>query len=717
MNYYAIYLRNTPEPYTWESERDIAVGARVEVFFRGKPKFGIVLHKTTEKPDFKTQKIREVLDEDFLDERYIDLALQIAEENFCSPAKVLNLMIPELFFLRKNPVKYDIFYSLGSEFSDETFQKIRGTKQKAVLQKISQEKTVSEENIRGIASVNTLKTLESKGFIEQKKCSIKTVQKPLKNKKQSHNLNNLQKNIFADVMTSKTPGLIWGVTGSGKTEIYKKISQDFLERHDKNQVLFLIPEIALTPQMIDEFRSLFGENVAVWHSHLTSQEKVQEWARLHSGDARILIGTRSAVLVPLKNPSLIIMDEEHEWTFKNEFAPRYQTHNVVQKISGIFGSKLVFGSATPRTESLHQCQKNSWDLFEIQEKVHQTIPPKIEILNLENEGKKGNNSPISEKLLAEIKRTVSKKEQVVLFLNKRGYAGSTMCKSCGHFFECPNCSANMKLHRSGANQKFICHICGHFEKFPEICPHCQAEDFVFRGWGTQQVEKYLTEALPNIRTIRADRDTVSGKYDFEKILSKFHNHEADILLGTQMIAKGLDFERVTLAGVVLADVGLGLPDFRAEERVFQILTQVSGRAGRRKIPGKILIQTFHPDHQVFQHIRNNDPKGFYNATMSTREKLLLPPFSHFAKITFSNVSKEIALKKSQEFFKVLKKSQEESSDILEISFAPAFFPRIHNKYHFHIIVKGKRKDDLQKFLRNFEIPKEAKIDIDPSSLL
>jgi len=570
-------------------------------------------------------------------------------------------------------------------------------------------KQVAQNNAAHLEKVLSLMIPEK--FLKQQEPKIKAKKDDYKTRP-SFELTELQTQAQDEILASEKPVLLRGVTGSGKTEIYKKIADKILE-DETAQVLMLVPEIALTPQLMAEFAGLFGEDLAVWHSKLSEGEKVRAWWRCHTGEARVLIGARSASLVPLKNPKLIILDEEHEWTYKNEFAPRFWAHEVAEIIAEKFDAKLLFASATPRLESFVKCETGEWTQVDLETRVHETQLPEIFLVDLKQEVKKGNGSPISEHLLEKLQEMLAQKKQAMLFLNKRGFSGSTLCRVCGKNFECPNCSHPMKMHKKGALRKFICHVCGHLESFPHACPDCDTTDFQFKGWGTQQVEQYLQEILPGIRTLRADADSITGKHDFDEMMNAFHDYEADVLLGTQMIAKGLDFERVELVGVILADVGLSLPDFRAEERVFQLLTQVSGRAGRRKNRGEIVIQTFNPDEKIFDYVRQHDSLGFLNWQKKLREDSQLPPFSSFAKITFSHTDKAKALEQAQNWYQSIKNKKIFS----EIFLAPAFFPRSHNKYHFHVLIKANTSLELIDFFTQSEIPDIAKIDLNPVSLL
>ncbi len=733
-----VWIRGVRGIFSWHLEttnkeqraKSKLVGARVIVLFRGRKRVGIVVGVSEQKPEFKTQPIAEIWDQSFIPSSYIQIAKEVAEENFSSLEKVLSLLIPEKFFFSRNPEKRETFYiSSNSESSNL----VRGIKQKLVLGLLQKNKgRLSEEILREQVSLATLQGLVKKGILRLEEGELTSPLAVTDNGKSNIVLNEDQGKALKKIKASQTPTLLFGVTGSGKTEIYKKLAQ---EVSPSGQVLFLLPEIALTPQLIAEFQSIFGGKVAVWHSRLSEGEKIQEWKRVQSGEAKILIGARSAVFVPLQNPELIILDEEHEWTFKNEFAPRFHTIDVVEKIAQKFGSKIVLGSATPRLESFQKCEVGEWVRVDLPKRIGDVLMPQMQFVDLRSEAKRGNYSPLSGALEEELALILKQKKQAVIFLNKRGFSGSTMCKSCGHTFECPNCSNNMKMHRKRNDEfrmtneefkeKFICHVCGHMEGFPRKCPVCGEENFVFRGWGTQMVEDIFKEKFPNIRLFRADADSITGKNDFETLMNKFHNYEADVLLGTQMIAKGLDFERVQLVGIILADVGLSLPDFRAEERVFQILTQVSGRAGRRSERGKIIIQTFNPEEKIFDFVKTHDAGNFLHWQKEVRQKSLMPPFSALAKLTISDVRKEVAFAEAQKVYKILRlklpslQSLPEGEKKIEwdCHFAPAFFPKAHGKYHFHVFVKAPNKKELVSFLAKQALPDGVKIDIDPSSLL
>jgi primosomal protein N' (replication factor Y) len=718
MYFYRIYCRGVNDIFTWGSARGLSLGCRVWVPFRNQRKIGIIIEEVEKPTDFKIRNVLSVLDENFINEKYVNLARKIANDNFSSEISVLNLMLPEKFLVEEAPVKMEISYKLVQPEQDDKadfeqkINKLRGIRQQKTIEILRENEQVDGGFLESKIPKLTLENLIKQGLIIREIGGIKKIKLVEKLVRENDfELTKLQQEVFEKIIKSKLPVLLFGVTGSGKTEIYKKLAKFYTDEKTDAQVLFLLPEIALTTQLIAEFRNVFGEKIALWHSNLSNGEKIQEWARMQSGEAKILIGARSAIFVPMKNPQLIILDEEHEWTYKNEFAPRFWTHDVAEEISRVFGAKLLFGSATPRIESLYNCEQGKWLKTELLQRVFETKLPKVLLVDLANETKKGNYHPISGKLKEEISRVLKAKKQIVIFLNKRGYAGSTMCKACGKTIDCKACERPMKAHRGENGEVLVCHVCGYFEQMSLQCPSCGMKNFEFRGWGTQQVEEELKLMFPEARIVRADADSITKKHDFENLMTEFSKHKADILLGTQMIAKGLDFENVELVGVILADVGLNLPDFRAEERVFQLLTQVSGRAGRRKIQGKIIIQTFNKEEQIFKFVKKHNITGFLQWQQEIRQKLKMPPFANIIKITFSNEDKSMAFVAAKSFFLKTKKAG------FEVHFMPAFFPKMHNKYFFHCLFKTNDLLKFREFLNGIEIPEGARIDINPASVL
>lgn len=711
MQYVGVWLRGVRDIFSWHNGADTLMeGDLVRVPFRRGMRLGLVVSVTSDAPEgFVTKPVTEKVEASFVPPVYMELAHGIAEKHFCPLQKVLSLMVPEGFLKKESPVRREFRYALARNTPDE---EPRGTKEKAVLHAL-EGRELSDTSLRGVASLATIKRLLEKGYIVRTEGNILPARQPTMPTRPMYPLTPEQSAVADAIWAAEKPVLLHGVTGSGKTEVYKTLVANMLRVNEKAQALIIVPEIALTPQLIAEFRSVAPrESLAVWHSHLTENERTQEWERLRTGQARVLIGARSAAMVPLPHVSLIIVDEEHEWTLKNEFSPRYHVREVVEFLARKAGAKCLMGSATPSLESFEAVRRGEYTLCELPHRVHRTLMPHMELINMGGEVITGNTSPISRRLGELMQETVARGSQVVLFLNRRGMFGGTFCGHCGERFHCPNCEALMKIHHHGGRSRMLCHICGTMTNAPTHCPSCGSEDFIFRGWGTQMVEKYLHEAFPALRVLRADADTIRGRSDFENLLEVFHRKEADILLGTQMIAKGLDFESVELVGILLADVGLSLPDFRVEERVFQLLTQVSGRAGRRKNQGRIVMQTFRPDDPIFSFVGAHDLPGFYAHVREGRMRSALPPFSSLVRITFFHPEKEAAYYAARNFADILQVRSK-----YPVLFAPAFIPRTHGKYHFHILLRAPSEAEVLHTLRHVPIPPEAIIDVNPVSVL
>lgn len=426
--------------------------------------------------------------------------------------------------------------------------------------------------------------------------------------------------------------LLHGVTGSGKTEIYIELIEKLLV--DGRSTILLVPEIALTTQMIARFRGCFQESVAVLHSRLASGERLREWLRIRSGEAKIVIGARSAVFAPVVNLGLLIIDEEHETSYKQEEHPRYHTRDIAKWRSEKNHALLLLGSATPSLESYHAALTGEYQLLELPERIGNSRLPDVEVVNMSSELSSGNRLMFSRSLMIEIEGCLSRCEQAILFLNRRGHSTFVSCRSCGYIVKCPHCDISLTYHRT--NNVLRCHYCGYTIQNPSACPECKSNYIRFFGTGTQKVEDELRQLFPNARIARMDYDSTKNKGAHEKILSTFSSGKIDILLGTQMVAKGLDFANVSLVGVIAADTILALPDFRAAERTFQLLTQVSGRAGRHHIAGRVVVQTYLPDHYSIRYAKNHDYVGFYHEESELRRQMNYPPFSKLVLISFSH---------------------------------------------------------------------------------
>ena len=499
--------------------------------------------------------------------------------------------------------------------------------------------------------------------------------------------------VTSQIAQESNPFLLEGVTGSGKTEVYLHIIDKVLKLG--KTAIVLVPEISLTPQMTNRFISRFGEQVAIMHSALSDGEKFDEWRKIKSGQARVVVGARSAIFVPIENIGAIIIDEEHEATYKQESNPRYHARDVALLRAKYHKAVLLMGSATPSIESRARASRGVYQFLQL---THRANPmakiPKVEIVDFRDYVGQQEVSNFTPYLLEKIADRLEKNEQVVLMLNRRGYSSFIMCRDCGYVDECPNCDISLTLHMD--TKTMNCHYCGFEKSIPHTCPNCHSRSIRYYGTGTQKAYDELVEVFPQARILRMDVDTTRQKGAHQRILDKFGNHEADILLGTQMIAKGLDFPNVTLVGVLNADTSLNLPDFRSSERTFQLLTQVAGRAGRAEKEGEVLIQTYNPQHYAIQLAQKQDYEAFYAYEMGIRRQLAYPPYYFTVGLTLSHKDEQTVVRKSFELLQLLR--QQLSDKIKILGPTPKPIARTHNLYHYQIIVKYRFEDNLENVL-------------------
>lgn len=494
------------------------------------------------------------------------------------------------------------------------------------------------------------------------------------------------------IASSDKPFLLEGITGSGKTEVYLQTIDHFLKLG--KTAIMLVPEISLTPQITNRFIARFGDKVAIMHSGLSDGEKYDEWRKIKSGKAQVVVGARSAIFAPVENLGIIIIDEEHETSYKQDSSPRYHARDIALLRAKWHGARLVLGSATPSLETRARAMRGVYELLLLTKRANEAaILPEIKIIDMRSEIS-DQSANFSQSLLTKIKEKIDKDEQVILMLNRRGYSSFVMCRECGFVVDCPNCDISLTLHMD--TRTLNCHYCGHVEGIPQTCPNCHSRKIRYYGSGTQKVEEELREIMPEARVLRMDVDTTRTKNAHEKILEKFGNHEADILLGTQMIAKGLDFPNVTLVGVINADTGLNLPDFRASERSFELLMQVAGRAGRADKKGEVLIQTFNPHHYAIEMTKAQDYEKFYEMEMSFRRELSYPPYYFTVQVLVSHQDEEVAIQKSYEIAQLLKQNLTEKAKILGPTARP--IARTHNLYHYQILVKYRFEEELESAL-------------------
>lgn len=613
----------------------------------------------------------------------------------------------------------------------------RAKKQRKIIEFLYNKRDISFKELSKSlnTTLNTVRALEEKKLLNiyDKEVNREAIKFNIE-KYKKHKLSKKQEIIFKEISNSflnKKLGnkfLIRGITGSGKTEIYLQLVEEMIKLNKES--IILVPEISLTPQTIDRFVGRFGDLVAVLHSKLSYGERFDEWRKIKEGKVKIVVGARSAVFAPFKNLGLIIIDEEHETTYKSSRNPKYNTIEVAGKRVDMEKSTLVLGSATPSLESYYNSLKGDFRLLELDERVNNYLLPEVEIMDMREELNNGNRSMFSHNLEESIRENLENKKQTILFLNRRGFSTFVSCRQCGYVVECNSCDISMTYHKH--INKLRCHYCGLTINPPNICPACKSKYIKYFGVGTEQVEDYTKQLFPQARIARMDMDTTGQKGSYDAILNSMKKGEIDILIGTQMIAKGLDFENVTLVGVIAADISLNLPDFRSSERTFQLITQVAGRAGRGKSPGKVVVQTYDPNHYSIQLSKSHDYKGFYYSEINLRKEFKYPPFYNMISVVISGESNISVREISYEIYKLILDNsfwikKYNKKDFI-IGPYPAPLEKIKNNFRWQIILKSEKKymDTFKTLLKGVLVDNKFKlnmedinisIDIDPNSIL
>lgn len=602
-------------------------------------------------------------------------------------------------------------------------KKTRAYKQVALLQFLAEHPEplpISEVRKRVGCSLKAVKVLESRHLFSVElvnvrrdplsRFDIKPMSPPL--------LTSSQEAVWSVIEHNRSESpvfLLFGVTGSGKTEIYLRALAKVVAEGKRG--ICLIPEIALTAQTVERFASRFPGRVAVLHSALSLGEQFDEWQRIREGECDVVIGPRSALFAPQPNLGLIIIDEEHEWTYKQEDkSPRYHARDVAIKLAKLSGATVILGSATPDVDSFHRAQLGQYQLVELKERItpHGYSPlPEVNIVDLKEELKAGNTSMFSRSLLSVMKEALVQGEQIILFLNRRGTATFVRCRRCGFVFRCPRCSIALTYHST--ERKLVCHRCHYALPVPRNCPNCLESCLRFLGIGTQRVEDEVKRFFPQATVLRWDRDVITKKYAHEELLRTFRERKADILIGTQMVAKGLDFPWVTLAGIINADTGLNFPDFRAGERTFQLLCQVAGRAGRGVKAGRVIVQTYSPENYAVQAAAKHDYVGFYNQEINYRQQYSYPPFSRFIRLVYTYTNDRLCQKEAERVSSLLLGEKgEKMPDWNLIGPIPAFASRVRGRYRWQIIIRGSNPAQA---LLNIALPQGWTVDVDPVGMV
>ncbi|HEY5297210.1 MAG TPA: primosomal protein N' [Verrucomicrobiae bacterium] len=762
----------------------VEVGTRVQVPFGARKIFGTVTALAEESAHTKLKPILKVIGaQTLVTPKVLKLARWIGEYYCCAPETALKSVLPEAIRKEKEGWKKQLFVR-ALQLSGE-FPKLP-KRQQDVWNIIEERREMLLAELLELAETTaaTVRKLEDRGLVEitseiserdpyaretilptqnivlnpAQSVALEKITAAMNRVEDGRHLTPALSPLLADsqrgegeklssiVNSPSATFLLHGVTGSGKTEIYLQALAHALEQG--KGAIVLVPEISLTPQTVERFKARFSSGklqtlVAVLHSHLSAGERHDEWHKIRQGRARIVIGARSAIFAPVEPLGLIIVDEEHETSYKQEEAPRYHARDVAIMRGQMENAVVVLGSATPSLESFYNCKRGKFSLLELPERVDNQKMPHVRVVDMRQAAHKEKGTPLfSPQLKEAIHQRLDRGEQTILFLNRRGYSTSLQCPKCGYVCNCPNCSLALTFHRQ--EQKLACHICGHIEKVPLVCPKCKNPAIRFSGTGTQRVEETLAKLFPKARIKRMDADTMKRKDDYRKVLGDFRAGKIDILVGTQMIAKGLHFPNVTLVGIIYADLALHQPDFRAGERTFQLLTQVAGRAGRGDVEGEVFVQAFAPFHPAIQYARRHDFNGFYEQEIEFREQLKYPPVSRVALLTLKGRNEEKVKFSAEHLRKVLESKLQESKvqspkskdpardttldfrhwtlDLTISGPAPAPLLRAETFYRYQIMLRTRAMSalsrELARIIQSLALPEDVTlaVDIDPVNL-
>ena len=713
----------------------IAIGDRVLVPFGNKKTLeeGFVVG-FKEKSEFKVKEISKIEEGFKLSKENIELAKIMARRYFCNISDCIHLMLPpgnatKNIAKRTTEKSQDCVYLKKDEeeiLLDIELKKIKSEKQIKALNFLIDNNGSFVSDIEMFTDISraVIKTLEKNGYVEILDKQIE--RNPLINKQvektEKLKLNDEQNYAFEQVNNCiqnnvNKDFLLYGVTGSGKTEIYLQLIEEVLKKG--KSAIMLVPEISLTPQTVNRFISRFGdEEIGILHSKLSLGERYDQWQKINNGQAKIIIGARSAIFAPIKDLGLIIIDEEHDSSYKSDSTPRYNAKDLAKYMAKQNNIPIVLGSATPDVNSYYKTETGAIEILELSERANNAELPDIEVVDLREELAMGNRSIISTALYSEIEKNLENKKQTILFLNRRGYSTFVMCRDCGFTAKCKNCNITLTYHSK--ENKLKCHYCGYEQGNIKICPDCNSKNVKYFGTGTQKLEEEIQKLFPKATIIRMDVDTTTKKNSIEEILNKFKNENIDILIGTQMVVKGHHFPNVTLVGVISADSSLYLEDYRASERTFQLLTQVAGRAGREKDKGKVIIQTYNPDNFCIECSKEQDYEKFYNAEIMLRKQLKYPPFCDIIIIGISGTNEnEIKDVSKLIYNNVLK---QKNNNFLVYKPLPAPIDKIKNKYRWRIIMKCKLDNNIINIV-NYSLKdiKSSKVrisvDVNPNSMI
>ncbi len=713
-------------------------GCRVKVPLRNTSATGTILDiGSTQSSAFKLKPVTSLIDpEPVVTEKLIQLARWMAGYYGTPLEQIMRSMLPGAVRQETHSAKTHLVATLVEMPDPEALDKLsrRAPRQHTILSLLEKSGPISLNDLGGASVRGSVKSLEDAGYLSVQPHEIRRDPDAgdVFLESTPHKLNLGQRYAYEEICASvdsfldpdldpeatsnfPKPILLHGVTGSGKTEVYLQAAQHCLDRG--KSVLVLVPEIALTPQTVQHFKSRFSalhDRVAVLHSNLSQGERFDEWHRIRKGEAMVVVGARSAVFAPLPSPGLIIVDEEHENTYKQENPPKYQGRDLAVVRGNLERCQVVLGSATPSLESFQNAQSGKYNLVRLTERADGQSLPLIRVVDMRNETRKQKGGPaiLSERLRTDMEKKLEAGQQVILFLNRRGFARSLQCPSCGHVCECQHCAVPLTYHRT--EERLICHLCGYQSIVPRACPKCHDRSILLQGYGTQKVEEVLKKVFPSARLARLDADTARKKNALRNTLRDFRARKIDILLGTQMIAKGLDFPNVTLAGILNADLSLHAPDFRAGERTFQLLTQVAGRSGRGEMEGEVIIQTFTPHSPSVQFARHHDYEGFADQEYDFRQQFNFPPFTHAALLTSKCSHERLAEFTLQNLHQRLSTNLPGGIEMGAPNPAPT--PRSHGLFRFQLLIRSDNPRVLsrhvQQVLSATTLPEEVSLVFD-----
>lgn len=696
---------------------NIKIGNKVKVLFNNRIIYGIIINIKDNTEYEQTNEILDVVNPNiYLNNELLELGKYLSKETLTTLIKAYQTMLPsslKVKNIKNNYNKYEEYLVLNKDKNFITNYIKENTRSKVkinILEELLEKQSINKKNVSSVYKKlleEDIIKIEKKRIYRLSFDNIKEV-----NYKLTENQENVVKNI--DLKTYNTY-LLHGLTGSGKTVVYIDLMKKVISLGKK--AIMLVPEISLTTQMVNRLKNSFKNDIAILHSGLSDGEKYDEYTKINNNEVNVVVGTRSAIFSPLKNIGIIIIDEEHSSTYKQESNPRYNAIDMAKWRCKFNNCPLLLGSATPSLESFARAQKGVYKLLELNKRVNNYEMPEVKLVNMAQEMKK-RNMIFSDELKHEINNTLKNKKQAMILLNRRGFSTFVSCQNCGYVYKCPHCEITLTYHKS--KNSLRCHYCG-FTKYLDIkCPNCKEDAIRDFGTGTEKIETELKKIFPEAKIIRMDRDTTTKKGSHEKYINLIEEGKVDIIVGTQMISKGLDFPNINLVGVINADETLNIPDFRSNERTFQLLNQVSGRAGRSGIKSKVIIQTFNTDNIIFEFIKNNDYISFFKYEMELRKKLKYPPYYYIISIKICSKDYELASKNSTKIYNYLKNNIEKQSIILGPSTASLF--KLNNIYRFQIIIKYKYDNkifDSLKFIDNLYITEKnifLEIDNNPISI-